>query len=316
VSTYILRRVALVIPVAWLVTLMTFALVRFLPGDITNEMLQGSTDAAATAKLRAYLGIDEPPQIQYVRWLGGVLHGDLGVSLRDGRPVIGEILRTLPVTLELALLASFISSAVAVPLGVVSAIRQDRWPDYLSRSLAILWLSVPSFWLGTLILVVGARYLRWAPPLRYTPFLVNPWGNLQQFFFPAVCLAAYSAAAMTRLTRSTLLEVLRQDYVRTATAKGLPERVVVLRHALKNALIPVVTIMGIQLAFLLGGAVVIESVFSLPGLGNLTLTAIRSRDYTQVQANVLVVALAVVFVNLAVDLIYGWLDPRIRYESR
>jgi peptide/nickel transport system permease protein len=312
-TKYVLRRLALIVPVAWLVTLLTFALMRLLPGDVTLSLLQGSRDPAAAAKLREALGLDQPIHVQYLRWIGGVVRGDFGVSLRDGRPVINDIQRAFPVTLELTLLACIISGLVAIPLGVVSALYQDRLPDYAGRLLSILWLSIPGFWLGTLILVAGARWFRWAPPLRYTPFFDDPWLNLQQFFLPALCIAAYSAAIMTRLTRSTLLEVLRQDYIRTAMAKGLGGRAVVWGHALKNALIPVVTVMGIQVAFLLGGAVVIESVFSLPGLGRLTINAIQARDYPLVQAIVLIVAMLVVLVNLVVDLTYGWIDPRIRY---
>lgn len=310
---YIVRRILLLIPVTFLISLLTFSLLRLLPGDATLSLLQGSRDQAAAAKLRESLGIDQPFHMQYLRWIGGVLRADLGVSLRDGTPVINDIARTFPVTLELTILASLISGLIAVPLGVISAVYQDRFPDYAGRILSILWLSVPGFWLGTLILVAGARWFQWAPPLRYTSFFDNPWLNLQQFFLPALCIAAYSAAAMTRLTRSTLLEVLRQDYVRTATAKGLSGRAVIWGHALKNALIPVITVMGIQVAFLLGGAVVIESVFSLPGLGRLTINAIQARDYPLVQAIVLFVAMMVVVVNLLVDLIYAVIDPRIRY---
>lgn len=312
-TKYLIRRILLIIPVAFLVSLLAFSLLRLLPGDVTLAMLQGSRDPAAAAKLRESLGLDQPFHVQYVRWISGLLRADFGTSLRDGSPVIHDIARAFPVTLELTLLASLISALVAVPLGVVSAIYQDRLPDYAGRILSIVWLSVPGFWLGTLILVAGARWFQWAPPLRYTSFFENPWLNLQQFLLPALCIAAYSAAAMTRLTRSTLLEVMRQDYVRTATAKGLSGRAVIWGHALKNALIPVVTVMGIQVAFLLGGAVVIESVFSLPGLGRLTINAIQARDYPLVQAIVLIVAMMVVVVNLFVDLIYGLIDPRIRY---
>lgn len=312
-TIYLVRRVLLAIPVVFLVTLLTFSLVRLLPGDITLSMLQGSRDQAATAQLREALGLDQPAHIQYVRWISGVLRADLGTSLRDGRPVINDIQRAFPVTLELTILASLLSALVGIPLGVVSAIYHDRFPDYAGRITSIIWLSVPGFWLGTLILVAGARWFRWAPPLRYTSFIDDPFLNLQQFFLPALCVAAYSAAAMTRLTRSSLLEVLQHDYIRTAKAKGLGSNAVIWVHAMRNALIPVITVMGIQVAFLLGGAVVIESVFSLPGLGRLTINAIQARDYPLVQAIVLIVALMVVGVNLLVDLVYGWIDPRIRY---
>ncbi len=297
--------------------MLVFMLVRLVSGDVIMAQLEGvgyiSPDQLA--KIRADMGLDAPAPIQYLNWMGGmVFKADLGKSLWTGEPVIEEIKRKLPVTAELALLALLTSIVVSVPLGIISAIRRDTPLDYVSRMIAISGLSLPDFWLGTLVVVFAAIWLHWLPPIGYIPFFTNPGANLQQFLIPALILGVRLAAVSTRMTRSTMLEVLREDYIRTAWAKGLKERVVIARHAMKNAMIPVITILGGQLRFLLGGTVIIESIFALPGVGRLTLDSIIKLDYPQTQANIMFAAVIVILLNLIVDLTYSWFDPRIRYD--
>ncbi|MCX6021449.1 MAG: ABC transporter permease [Chloroflexi bacterium] len=312
---FILRRVLLAIPTLGLVTVLVFMMIRILPGDALTLMLGElavNRPLSDLAAMKAELGFDKPLYEQYFRFVGGALKGDLGASIWDKEPVIDKIMSRLPVTVELALLAMVISIIIAVPIGVISAIRQDTVLDYVLRSLAIGFLSVPSFFLATLVVVLPAIWFRWTPPLRYVAFTDDPVANITQLMIPAMILGSLLAATVMRMTRTMMLEVMRQDYVRTAWAKGLTERAVVMRHALKNALIPVVTIMGLQVAFLIGGTIILESIFSLPGMGRLMIDAINFRDYPVIQGINLVVGIWVVGVNLIIDISYGFLDPRIR----
>lgn len=309
---YVVRRLLLVVPVLVGVTLLAAGLIRLVPGDAVLVKIEEAGHLDDLEGARRALGLDRSFPEQYLSWLGAAVRGDLGTSFITDQPVLPEVLRALPVTVELAVLSLVVAFGIGVPVGAVSAIRHGRWPDHVGRLLSIGGLSMPSFWIGTLVLLYFAIWFRWIPPISYVPFLEDPWRNLQQFVVPAVALGAHFSAVAMRMTRSTLLEVIRQDYIRTAYSKGLRERSVLVRHALKNAMVPVVTILGVQFGYLLGGTVLIETIFSMPGLGRLTLDAITQRDYPQLQANVLVVALMVVLVTLAVDLSYGWLDPRIR----
>jgi peptide/nickel transport system permease protein len=285
-----------------------------MPGDVTTTLLQDVRYSQQDAEqLRERLGLDRPLPVQYVRWIGGVLRLDFGKSLVNGTPIWPKIRSAAPVTIEIALLALLISVSFGVPVGVLAAVYQDHWPDYVLRGLAILWLSAPGFWLATILLVVGARYLNWVPQFEYQRLSDNPVGNLKQFLVPAALLGAGTSAGIIRLTRGMLLEVLRQDYIRTAYSKGLRQRSVVLSHALRNAFLPVVTIIGLQLATLLGGTVISETIFALPGMGRLTIDAVTYRDYNVIQDINLIIAAAVLGINLLVDLLCGVLDPRIRF---
>jgi peptide/nickel transport system permease protein len=267
------------------------------------------------ASIKHELGLDVPIYIQYWRWLGNlVLHGNLGNSLWTGTPVINEIKQRWPVTFELGILALLVTQIIALPIGIYSALRQDTWGDYLARSFAIICIAVPSFWLGRLVIVYPSIWWGYSPPVMYIPFNVNPIGNLKMFIIPAIVLGMSGTGTNMRLMRTMMLEVLRQDYIRTAWSKGLKERVVVMRHALKNALIPVVTMIGYQLPVLVGGAVIIENIFSLPGMGRLLTDATTDRDYPLVTAVVLIISLVLVFINLLTDVSYGFLDPRIHYN--
>lgn len=309
---YVIRRVLLVFPVLIGVTLLVAGLIRIVPGDAVLVKIEEAGHIEDLEGARRALGLDRSFPEQYLGWLAGAVRGDLGNSFITDRPVSGEVLRALPVTIELAVLSLLVAFVIGVPIGVVSAARHGQWPDHLGRLLSIGGLSMPSFWIATLVVLYSAIWFRWIPPIVYVPFAQDPVSNLQQFAVPAVALGAHFSAVAMRMTRSAMLEVIRQDYVRTAYSKGLRERVVLVRHGLRNALVPVITILGVQFGYLLGGTVLIETIFNMPGLGRLTLDAITQRDYPQLQGNVLVVALMVVTVTLAVDLSYGWLDPRIR----
>jgi len=289
---------------------------RFLPGDVVQVMLGTEAQLGPEQRETLYrlLGLDAPVHVQYLRWLGAALTGDLGVSLRTAEPVARLIGQRLPVTLELACLATALAWLVAVPLGTLAALRRNRGWDGLAHLVGLVGLSVPNFWLATMLLLVTSLYLRWQPLGEWASLLVRPLVNLEQMLLPVLSLAAALVAVVMRMTRSSMLEVLGQDYIRTARAKGVDETRVVTRHAFTNAAIPVVTVMGLQVGYLLGGAVVVESIFGLPGLGWVILQGIYQRDYPVVQGAVLFVAVVFVLVNLAVDLGYAWLDPRIRYE--
>ncbi|TMC77122.1 MAG: ABC transporter permease [Chloroflexi bacterium] len=297
------------------VSLLTFLFIRLIPGDAIAARLGTSTALTPDqlASLRSYFGLDQPLPLQYWNWLTSLLRGDAGYSIRTGRPVFLEIAQRLPATLELALAATAIALAVGLPLGLLSALRPRSRLDVAARIGGLVGLSLPNFWLGTLIIVLFSLYLRWLPNTGgYVDLLQDPLGNLRLLLFPAVTLGFALAAATMRMTRSAMLDVLGADYVRTATAKGLAPRVVVRRHVLKNGLIVVITLLGIQVGQLLGGAVVVEEIFSVPGVGRLLLNAIVQRDYALVQGAVLVIAILFVALNIIVDLLYGYLDPRIR----
>lgn len=314
--TYITRRVLQGIVVLFLVSFVVFSLVRLLPGDAI--LMQLDQAAAPTPenlqKARQELGLDRPFLEQYRVWISGVLRGDLGNSLTSRRPVLQELLKRINLTSHLALMALTIALLIAIPVGVLAAVRQDTMTDYLGRLFAILGLSLPDFWLATVTITFLAIWFRWMPPIGFAPIWVDPARNLSQLLLPALIIGARLAAVSMRMTRSSLLEVLRQDYIRTAWAKGLRERVVIVKHAFKNAFIPVVTIIGQQFSVLLGGTVIVEFIFLQPGVGSLMLDAVVLRDYTLIQGAVLFFAAVTVVMNLLVDLSYAWLDPRIRYS--
>jgi peptide/nickel transport system permease protein len=313
---YIARRTLQGLLVLFLVSFVVFSLVRLLPGDAI--LMQLDQAAAPTPenleRARQELGLDRPFLQQYATWIGGVLRGDLGYSLTSRRPVLQELLKRINLTSHLALMSLVIALAIAIPVGVLSAVRQDTVADYLGRLLAILGLSLPDFWLATVVITFLAIWFRWMPPIGFAPIWVDPARNLSQLLLPALIIGARLAAVSMRMTRSSLLEVLRQDYIRTAWAKGLRARVIIVKHAFKNACIPVVTIVGQQFSVLLGGTVIVEFIFLQPGVGSLMLDAVVLRDYTLIQGTVLFFAAVTVLMNLLVDLSYAWLDPRIRYS--
>src|SRR5881296_4168792 len=312
---YLAKRLLGAIPTLIGVSFLTFLFIRLIPGDAIAARLGTSTALTPEqlASLRAYFGLDQPLPLQYWNWLISLLRGDAGYSIRTGRPVFLEIAQRLPATLELALAATAIALAVGLPLGLLSALRPRSRLDAAARIGGLVGLSLPSFWLGTLIIVLFSLYLRWLPNTGgYVDFVHDPLGNLKLQIFPAITLGLALAAATMRMTRSAMLDVLSADYVRTARAKGLAGALVVRRHVLKNGLIVVVTLLGIQVGQLLGGTVVVEEIFSIPGVGRMLLAAIVQRDYALVQGGVLVIAILFVLVNIVVDLLYGYLDPRIR----
>jgi peptide/nickel transport system permease protein len=300
------------------VAAVVFVIMRMIPGDVALLILggdqAGQIDKAQLAAMHHQLGLDQPLPVQFGKWLWGVLRLDFGNSLWTGRPVVEELVVRLPLSLELALLATIVSVLLAIPLGMLAAARQDTWVDYVVRVISIGGLAIPSFWVGILIILFLVIRFGWGPPLEYTPPWVDPWANFQQMVWPVVTVGYRYAAVTARMTRSTLLEVMRDDYIRTAWAKGLRERTVVVRHALKNAMLPVITLVGTEFAFLIGGLVVTETVFTLNGVGRFVVDAVAHRDYPVVQALVFLIALGFVVVNLLIDLTYAWLDPRIRYR--
>ena len=313
---YIMKRILLMLPVIFGISLITFTFMRIIPGDVVDVMYAdselGSDDIQ---KIREQLGMDKPFVVQYWDWMSGIARLDAGTSLWTERPVLEEIADRLPVTLELALLAFVLQIVIAVPVGVYAATHQDQVGDQFSRFWAILGTAAPDFWIATLVILFLASIFGWIPPIGgVAPFFEDPFTNLQQFFIPSLIVGLRGAGILIRLTRNTLLEVIRQDYIRTAFAKGLTTQRVWYVHAVKNAMIPVVTSAGAHLAFLMGGTVIIETIFGLPGLGLLTFDSIGNRDIPQLETNVLFLASIFVFVNLVVDLSYGWLDPRIRYR--
>jgi peptide/nickel transport system permease protein len=313
-ATYLLRRL-LAMAVSLLgVTIVVFLLIRAVPGTIVEQMLgtEALTSYETVESLRRYFGLDQPIYVQYGQWIGRVLVGDLGKSWRMGMPVLTFILSRLAVTLELASIAILVAAAIGVPAGIVSALRQNRPTDSLARMAALFGLSIPVFWQGTMLILALSLAFRWAPPIEWVSPAVDLRANLAMMLLPGICLGTASAAVIMRMTRSCMLDVLRQDYIRTARAKGLAESSVVGLHGLKNALIPVVTVTGLQMGYLLGGTVVVEEVFGLPGLGRLVLWAILQRDYPTVQGTVLFIATMFMGVNLIVDVLYAYLDPRIR----
>ena len=316
---YVIRRVLLVIPTLFILSVLVFLSVRFLPGDAIDVMLDkagwiGAVNVDREA-LEHMLGLDRPAYVQYGRWIGGiVLRGTLGESLWGGEAIESKIIERLPVTLELGFLAIVIGLLIALPVGVYSAIRQDTVGDYAGRTVAVIGLAMPNFWLGVMVMLYPVIWWGWSPPIELIRFTDDPLGNLGMFLAPSFILGTAMAASTMRMTRTMMLEVLRQDYVRTAWAKGLSERLVVVRHAMKNAFIPVVTLVGLQLPLLVGGSVIMENIFVLPGLGRVLLTALTDRDYPVVMGVNLCFGAVVLGVNLLIDLAYPYLDPRVRYR--
>ena len=328
---YMIRRLLLIIPTLFILTILVFLSVRFIPGDTIDALLGNvqfmvSLDREALERM---MGLDVPIYVQYGRWIGvlptpdwvtgeshfnGLLQGSLGRSLVGGQEAVEErIIGRLPVTIELGVMSIIIGLAIALPVGIYSAMRQDTAADYAGRSFAIIGLATPNFWLATMVMIYPVIWWGWSPPMEVIPFTEDPLGNLGMFLIPSLILGTAMAAATMRMTRTMMLEVLRQDYIRTAWSKGLNERVVIVRHAVKNALIPVVSLIGLQLPILLGGSVIMENIFNLPGLGNLMLLALTDRDYPLVSGVNLVFGTAVLAINLMIDLIYPYLDPRVRY---
>jgi peptide/nickel transport system permease protein len=310
---YLAKRLLIAVPSLLIASLIVFTLPRLIPGDVVVLMLAEKAYAKDLDELRAKLGLDRPLPVQYLEWLSRVVRGDLGESLWTKRPVLEEIGQRLPVTLELALLGLGFALVIAVPIGLISAARQDTVQDYVARSAAILGLSVPGFWLATLLIVLPAIWWGWRPVTGFVEFRQDPVGHVTQLLLPALILGIAAGAALMRLTRGMLLEVLRQDYVRTAWSKGLAERVILMKHSLRNAIIPVVTLLGTQLPQIIGGTVIIETVFGLPGMSRFLFDAINQRDYPVIQGVNLVVVSLIVLINLGIDALYAVLDPRIRY---
>jgi peptide/nickel transport system permease protein len=312
---YAAHRILLMIPTLLGVAVLVFFLLRLAPGDPVQVMMEGANVPQHVIDAeRARLGLDQPLHVQFVRWFGGILRGDFGVSMWTGRPVMYEIGIRLELSLQVAVMATLLAILLAVPLGTLSAIYKDTWIDHAVRLFSIAGLAVPSFWLGMIIILLLLTYFAWIPPLTFTPFREDPWRNLSQLIWPALAVGyRYSAVAM-RMMRSSILEVLQEDYVRTARAKGVYERLVVARHAMRNAMLPVVTVIGLEFAFLIGGLVVTEQVFNLNGIGRLFVQAVARGDYNMIQGLVLLVAAFFVLINLAIDMLYALLDPRIRYR--
>jgi peptide/nickel transport system permease protein len=326
---YVLRRLLLLIPTLWLVTVVVFLTVRFIPGNVIDLMIAQMSQSAGgqqvnTEMIKHNLGLDVPMVTQYGRWLGvvpkesgkisGILEGNLGNSLWTNRSINEDMKDKLPVSIELGLFAIVTALFISLPIGVYSAIRQDTIGDYSGRTVAVLAISLPNFWIATLVVVFASIWWGWSPSMDLIPFFKNPGANLIQFAIPGIILGMTMSGATMRMVRTMMLEVLRQDYIRTAWAKGLSERTVVFRHALKNALMPVVTVIGFEIPILIGGEVVIESIFALPGIGRYLVDAINRRDYTIISSVNLVVATVVLALNLVIDLTYAWLDPRIQYS--
>lgn len=312
---YVVRRLVLLVPTLVGSTVVVFLLVRLVPGTVVDQLIgaHAATNPEGEARLRAYFGLDRPLSVQYVDWLSRVVRGDLGTSFRTGQPVLELVLKHLAVSLELAFFAVLFATVIGVPIGVLAAVRRHAFLDSLLRFFSLVGLSMPVFWQATMMVLILSRLFRWSPPLHWSDPLSDPVGNAQMMILPALALATVSAAVIMRMTRNTVLEVLSQDYVRTARAKGLAESTVLIRHALRNAFLPTLTVIGLQFGYLIGGVVVVEEVFTLPGAGRLILNAIYERDYPVLQGGVLMIALTFMLVNLVVDLCYAVLDPRIRY---
>lgn len=314
---YLMRRLLLMVPTLLGISFVVFLMVRLVPGDVVSLIAgdYGAADPEAKKAILKQYSLDQNIPKQYTLWMGDILRGDLGRSIISNRTVVSELKHRLPVTFELGLLALLVSVTLAIPVGIISAIRQDTVTDYVGRSFAIALLAAPNFWIAIVLITLASRYFTWGvPPREYIHFTDNPIGNLKMLAMPAFILGGALSGSVMRYTRSAMLEVLRQDYIRTAWAKGLRERVIIVRHALRNALIPVVTVIGLQVPVVVGGTVIIESVYSIPGMGRYYVSAINQLDYPVIQAIVLVVAFVVVFSNLVVDMTYAVIDPRIRYS--
>ena len=326
---YLIRRLLLVIPTVFIITLIIFFLMRMVPGDIVDDLVWQMEEAGTISEvdedlLRAHYGLGEPAVIQYGRFLGitpqkygrfaGLLQGDLGVSWKQRRPVTEMIGEKLAVTFELGLLSFILAQLISLPIGIISALRQNTLADYVGRSFAIIFISFPSFWVATMVIVFPGLWWGYLPPVRWTPFLDNPLKNLNGVWVPALVTALLMGGGMMRWVRTMMLEVLRQDYIRTAWSKGLVETVVVARHALKNTMIPVVTIMGLQIPILISGSIIIEQIFNLPGMGFMTITALNTRDYPLVSGIMIVLSFGIVVINVLTDIMYGVLDPKVQYD--
>ena len=319
-GAYAVRR-ALLIPVTViLASMLVFLLVRFIPGDIVDLIqaqmaANGGGDTIDRAAVERALGLDVPVYVQYARWASRiVLHGNMGVSLRTNLPITPEIIRRIPITFELSLMATIIGAVIAIPIGLYSALRQDTIIDYILRSGAILLMSVPSFWIGAMVVLYPSIWWGWTPPMEYIYFNKDPIGNLTMMIIPAMVLGSMGTGGTVRMMRTLMLETLRQDYIRTAWSKGLTERIIVFRHAMKNAMIPIVTMYGGVIPGLLGGSVIMEQIFNLPGMGRLMLDALQNRDYPIISAINLMMAIIIICNNLLIDMTYGWLDPRIHFQ--
>ena len=314
---YIVKRLLLMIPTLLGVAILIFFLMRIVPGDIVELRFMGDSAFASKDNLdkeRARLGLDRPLWQQFLTWMTGIARLDFGTSMWTGAPILEEIKLRAALSFQLAVMATLVAVVLAIPLGVVAALKQDTWVDYAVRIFSIAGLATPSFWLGIMFILLLLIVFRWLPPMVYTPFWVNPWQNMLQLIWPALAVGYRYSAVATRMTRSAMLEVLREDYIRTARAKGLWQKLILSRHALKNAMLPVLTVIALEFAFLMGGLVVTEQVFNLNGLGMLFVESVARRDYTLTQALVMLVAFVFIFVNFAVDLMYAWLDPRIRFR--
>jgi len=317
---YIIRRVVLIVPTLFLVTIIVFGVIRMIPGDVIDLMVaEMASESGLGAELdpdyiREMLGLDVPIHVQYGTWIANMFQGNLGDSLWTQRAVTEDLIGRIPISFELGFIALIIGTVVAIPIGIYSAIRQDTIGDYLGRSVAVAALSLPNFWVATMIIVFPSIWWNWSPPVKYIPFLEDPLANLAQFIIPAAIMGMQMSGGTMRMTRTMMLEVLRQDYIRTAWSKGLKERIVVVRHALRNALMPVVTQIGMRLPVMIAGAVILEQIFCLPGVGNLLVQAINKRDYPVISGVNLTLATFILFANLLVDLTYGYLDPRIHYR--
>jgi peptide/nickel transport system permease protein len=327
---YIIRRLILIVPTLLIICILVFLLVRFIPGDVIDMMLaqmseQSGLGAELTADyLRHAMGLDQPIITQFARWMGfipqetgeikGVIEGYLGESLWRNKPVLTELFERLPISVELGLISLITGWALAMPIGIYSALRQDTAWDYLGRSFAIVMLSVPGFWLATMVIVYPSIWWGWTPSLEYVPFVRDPWGNILQFILPGFLMGTQMSGSLMRMIRTMVLEVMRQDYIRTAWSKGLAERTIIIRHALKNALMPVVTIAGMMLPMLIAGSVIMEQIFCLPGVGRLTFEALTQRDYPVISGINLIMATTVLTMNLIVDITYAWMDPRVQLK--
>jgi len=316
--TYIIRRLIMMLIVLVIVSLLVFLAMRMLPGDPIRMLVTQSEQQEFTEQqieqLRHEFGLDRPLMVQYFSWVGGIFKGDLGVSILHRAPVAGEILRRLPITMHLGLISFIVGLAIGIPFGVICAVRRASWLDTLLTALANLGITVPNFWLGVMLIYVFGLYFRLLPVQGYTSPFEDFWLNCRQMIMPVICMALFPLASNTRQARSSMLEVMRQDYIRTAWAKGLRERVIIVRHALKNGLIPIITLSGMGLSMIIGGSVITETVFNIPGMGRLAVTSVLNQDYPYVQGIILLISCFILIINLLVDLTYGWLDPRIRFS--
>jgi peptide/nickel transport system permease protein len=317
-ARYILKRLLLMIPTLLGVAVLIFLLLRVVPGDVVEARYMSGEGQFQSQELMALerkkLGLDQPMWKQFTAWMWGVAHLDFGLSMWTGSPIAEEIKLRFALSLQLAIMATVLATVLAIPLGMLAALKQDTWVDYAVRVFSIAGLAMPSFWLGIVMILCMLIFFKWVPPMVFTPLWVDPWQNLAQLIWPALAVGYRYSAVATRMMRSAMLEVLREDYIRTARAKGLWLKIILARHAMKNAMLPVLTVIGLEFAFLMGGLVVTEQVFNLNGLGMLFVDAISNRDYTLTQALVLLVAFVFILVNFAVDIAYAWLDPRIRYR--